>query len=257
LVGIAGAASALWIDAASFFISAITVGLVIPPTIAATLDAAKGSYFTELMSGLRFLVQDKLLLILAVQLALANMLGEPFFAVVFPVYANEVFHSAAKLGLMLAAFGAGELLGSVCYGWFGLRFSRRTLWIVAFLIIPFQTWLLLFRPPLVVMLILFFLPGAVTGQLNPLLVTVRLERIPAELRGRVFSTFSATSTVAAPIGMIAIGLIVERWGLNPAIFLIGLGYFIIGAVLLFLPGLKELDRPRPAIAITTTAPTSS
>jgi predicted MFS family arabinose efflux permease len=169
---------------------------------------------------------------------------KPGWAVIFPVYAREVFDSATKLGLMVAAFGAGELLGSICYGMFGLRFARRSLWIAAFLIFPFQFWILLMRPPLIDIMIVFFIPGAISGQMNPLLVTVRHERIPAELRGRVFSTFAAIAKAAEPIGMILLGLLLERSGLNSSIFLVGLGYLILGVVLIFLPSLKEMDRPR-------------
>jgi MFS family permease len=256
LVGVIGAASALWIDAASFFFSAVVVSVAIPSAIGATRGAAAGKYLTELKAGLRFLWSDKLLLTLAAQLALTNMLGGPLFAVVFPVYATEEFDSAAKLGLMVAAFGAGELFGTVCYGWFGHRYSRRTLWIAGFLTIPFQTWLLLLRPPLVVMLILFFLPGAVAGQINPLLVTVRHELIPADLRGRVFSTFSAISTVAEPIGMLLFGFLIERSGLDVSIFVLGLGYLLIGVTTIFLPSLKEMDRAHPVGALRTTFPPS-
>jgi MFS family permease len=259
LVGIVGAAQSLWIDSATFFFSAIVVATVIPSTIGATRGAAAGKYLTELVAGLRFLWRDKLLLTLAAQLALTNMLGGPLFAVVFPVYANEVFDSAAKLGLMVAAFGAGELFGSVCYGWFGHRYSRRALWIAAFLIIPFQAWILLLQPPLIVMMIVFFVPGGVSGQINPLLVTVRHERIPADLRGRVFSTFSAISSAAEPIGMLTFGLLLERSGLNLSIFVLGLGYLLIGITTIFLPSLKEMGRPLPesAAAAASTSATAA
>jgi hypothetical protein len=86
------------------------------------------------MTGFRFLVKDKLLLTLALQLGYTNMLGGPLFAVVLPVYANEIFHSATSLGLMAAARGGAELLGNVCYGWFGYRLSRRLLWLIPFLV---------------------------------------------------------------------------------------------------------------------------
>jgi hypothetical protein len=102
------------------------------------------------------------------------------------------------------------------------------------------------------MLIVFFLPGAVSGQINPLLVTVRHQRIPADLRGRVFSTFSAISTVAEPAGMLFFGLLLERSGLDISIFLLGLGYLLIGIATIFLPALKEMDRPLPETAAAAT-----
>jgi len=75
-------------------------------------DAARGAYRDELAAGLRFLRNDRLLLALAVSVAIGNMLGNPFFGVILPVFAKETYGSAAKLGIIVAATGAGQILKS-------------------------------------------------------------------------------------------------------------------------------------------------
>jgi len=46
------------------------------------------------------------------------------------------------------------------------------------------------------------------------MVTIRHERSPAELRGRVFSSFSAIAMVAQPLGMVAVGAAIEQLGFH-------------------------------------------
>jgi MFS family permease len=106
---------------------------------------------------------------------------------------------------------------------------------------------MLLHPPLPLLIVVTVLPAAISDQIGPLLVTVRHERIPAELRGRVFSTFSAIASSASPIGMIVFGYLIESSGLSISIFVIGLGELLAGIVLLFLSWLKDLNQTRPGI----------
>lgn len=88
------------------------------------------------------------------------------------------------------------------------------------------------------------LVGVSGGPLNPLLVTIRHERIPAELRGRVFSTFSAISAVAIPLGMVLQGNLVEWIGLRGTILVLAAAYQLAGVGMVFVPVLREMDEPR-------------
>src|SRR5262245_2935195 len=54
--------------------------------------------------------------------------------------------------------------------------------------------------------------GISGGAINPLLVAVRHERIPFELRGRVFATFTAIAQIAQPLGMAVGGLAIDGLG---------------------------------------------
>ena len=83
-----------------------------------------------------------------------------------------------------------------------------------------------------------------SGPLNPLLVTVRHERIPVELRGRVFSTFSAISQVAAPMGMLVAGFAIEHFGLRGTIAGIAVASQLVAIGMVFVPALHRLDESR-------------
>lgn len=241
LVAWLGVANVLWLDAATFAVSAGAVAVAVPKT--ETRESGNsGSYLGEVAAGLRFLFRDRLLLALAVGLSAINLFGNPLFAVVAPVYARETLGSAAGLGLMLGAFGAGGLAGTLAYGAVGHRLPRRLAWLTPFLVFPLVYWILAARPSLPVIVGVFGAVGFIGGPLNPLSVTVRHERIPAELRGRVFATFSALALASAPLGVVTAGFLIERWGFSPTVLALAAGAQLVGVGMLFLPALHELNR---------------
>jgi len=245
LIAWLGPSQVLWIDAATFAVSAAIVGLAIPGPGAAVMVAARRvrrRFWQELLAGWRFLRADRLLLGLAITLAITNFAGAPFYAVVLPVYAEDAYGRATALGLLISASGAGSLTGALLYGSFGHRFSRRLLFIGGFALAD-ATWLALILPPsLPLVAALLAVGGLAAGPLNPLLVTVRHERIPDALRGRVFSTFSAITAIVSPIGMVITGAAIETIGLRSTVALLAGTSLCAVLSLSFIPVFHQLAR---------------
>ena len=95
----------------------------------------------------------------------------------------------------------------------------------------------------------FALVALADGPANPLLVTVRHERTPAELRGRVFSAFSALGTMAIPIGMVTVGAAISAIGLTATLLTLALLSQIIGFAPIFMPVFRELDASPAALPL--------
>lgn len=242
LIAVIGASNVLWLDAASFAASAVVVGALIPRVASGAKDAARGKYRDEFLMGLRFLRGDRLLLALAIGLAISNMLGSPFFGVILPVFAKQAYGSAAKLGIIVAATGAGQVIGAALYGAIGHRLPRRALWIAAFIVVPLPWMLLVFTTSLPLIVGALAVSSVVAGPTNPLLVTIRHERIPRALRGRVFSTFSAIATAAQPLGLAVGGFAVQAFGLHGTIVALTLAELALGIAMLFMPALHDMNR---------------
>jgi MFS family permease len=102
--------------------------------------------------------------------------------------------------------------------------------------------------PVEVMLAVLFAAGLVGGAVNPLLVTVRMERIPPELRGRVFATTSAIAMAAQPIGIVAGGALVDAVGVKTAALTLAAISQLIGVVIFLQPVWRHLDDTRPGRA---------
>src|SRR5688572_31002634 len=78
LIGLMGTANVLWLNAASFVVSAAIIGLMIPTITPATEETKSGKYFEELKDGLRFIARDKLILSIVVMVMLTNFLDAIF-----------------------------------------------------------------------------------------------------------------------------------------------------------------------------------
>jgi MFS family permease len=161
-----------------------------------------------------------------------------------PVFAKRTYGDATYLGILVGASGAGAFLGAAVYGWFGHRLPRRTVWLTAFLLSPVEFWIVALHPPLAVILAVFVFAGVWIGGVNPLLVTVRHERIPPELRGRIFSTFSAIATLATPIGTFIGGNLIAGIGLTPSILAFAILSQLAGIIMFFVPAFHHLDEHR-------------
>jgi len=242
LIAIIGTSNVLWLDAASFAASAVIVSVLIPRVASGMKNAARGKYRDELIAGLHFLRGDHLLLALAIGLAVGNMLSSPLFGVILPVFARQAYGNAAKLGIIVAADGAGLVIGAVLYGVIGHRLPRRALWIAAFLVTPLPWITLVFTPSLPLIAGALALGSILSGPTNPMLVTIRHERIPQALRGRVFSTFSAIATAAQPMGLAVGGFAVEAFGLKGTIIVLIFAELALGVAMLFIPALHEMNR---------------
>jgi MFS family permease len=202
-----------------------------------SIHAATGA-FAEMMAGFRYLRTDSLLLSLAFSLTMMNFLNGPFWSVVLPVQIEEMFGVASRYGLMLTVLGVGNLVGGVFYGAAGhlFRANRRLTYLVGMASFPIMLWVFVADVSYPVMVAVAFLGGLFSGPINPLLVTVRMERIPVELRGRVFATFSGLAGAAMPLGMVIAGWLLEVTGIHTGLVVLAI---IATAFTLYL----FLDRP--------------
>jgi len=246
LIALLGPSNVLFLDAASFAVSAALVAGTVPRSSAATSTAVPGetrSYLAELRAGLDFIRGDRLLATLIVSFTLLNALGEPLFGVVLPVYARRIYGSAVDLGFMLAAFAGGGLLGTALFGVWGHRLSRRSLYIGGFLLVSLALWPLLALPPLPVLLGILALRGLAGALLNLLAVTVAQERIPAQMRGRVFGVGRAFALAAAPLSLVLVGSLLEISGIRSTLAVLATVQLILTLALVRAAPLRQMDRP--------------
>ncbi len=206
-----GAPAALWLDAVTFVVSAVLV-LVAVPSVRAALPSAR--YIRDVVEGLRFAVREHVVLTFLLLTMAGNLIMAALAPVLLPVYAREVAGGAGWLGLMIAGYGAGGLLGTVLFGVLSGRLSRRRLYVVAFLGLPISAGLLVLLPPGPLAAGVLLALGISPGVIVPLRNTVLQERTPFALRGRVFSLLQAAHMAVVPFGLLLTGLLVEALGLR-------------------------------------------
>lgn len=247
LIVLLGPTGVLWVDAVSFGVSALLIGLLTPNvrharTADAAEPAARPGYLADLVSGLRFIWSDRLARALVATIMLTNFLDAPIFSVILPVYVREAYGSAVELGLMLGVFGGTALLSSVVFGIIGPRLPRRLTFGLSFIVVGLPFWVLAVSPPYPLAVAATAFMGLAAGPINPILSTVMYERVPAEMRGRVLGSLTAGAYVAMPVGMLVAGFTSEQFGVTSAIAGVAAAYLLVTGSIFLNPAMREMDR---------------
>jgi MFS family permease len=244
LIGVIGTENVLWLDAASFFISAGIVGQVFAKVKTVKQKATSADYFRELREGFRFILNDKLILSIVVMVMLTNFLDTIFWGVVRPTYVKEVFGEALNLGLLVAVSGGGAVIGGLIFAAIGHRLPRHAIFVAAFMLAGMQFWVYALRPPFAILLAATLLTSTGAGPLNPIIGAVQFERVPADMRGRVFGAVTAGAWFAMPFGMLLGSAWTELLGTSPLLIGLGAAYFLTTLSMAIIPTMKEMNRKK-------------
>jgi MFS family permease len=239
LIAVIGTANVLWIDAGTFIASALIVGLLVPRAGKRKEIAAKAG--RSLFAGIRFIRRDSLILGLVLTVMVGNFVDGPFLGVVLPVYAKTIFHSSVDLGLIMGALLGGALAGGLIFAAVGHRLPRRLMFFLGMAVLGLSYWALSFLPPLYWFIVIELIVGVAVGPLNPIIYTIEYERVPQEMRGRVFGAIISGAYLAVPLGMLLAGFLVEWIGLRSTIITYGSIYLIVILSLLINPALKHMS----------------
>jgi MFS family permease len=245
LVAAFGAIGALWLDAASFLVSAALVVLFVPRPHRDPEAGPRGRFFAELAEGLRFIWSRRLVRALLFMVLLSNLVEAPG-SVVLAVFAKEEYGSATDFGLLVGVLGGAALAGALGYSAIGHRLPRRRTFLVCFAFVPLGYLALAATPSLPVALVAVAVAGFAAGPINPLLFTVQTEIVPSELRGRVFGAVRAGAWAAIPLGILLGGVVVAAVGPAATFLVMGLLLAAVVGYGSFNPAFREMDRPSAA-----------
>jgi MFS family permease len=249
LIAWIGTENVLWLDAASFFISAGIIAVTIKAhhPLPHEAEEHKGKYFAELREGLQFIYDDKLMLSMVVMIMLTNLLDAVFSGVVQPVFVKQVYGQALDLGLLIAANGAGAVIGALIFSAIGSRLPRHSIFVFGFVLTSLRFFLYASFPPIWLALPFVVIASVGAGPLNPIIGAVEYERVPKNMRGRVGCAIGAGAWSAMPLGMLIGGVLTEQLGVKSMLIGLGIIYFITTLSMAFIPAMKEMNRK---IAVT-------
>jgi MFS family permease len=249
LIAAIGASNVLWVDAATFAVSAALIAGFVPSGLVGQEGGAEEMgvssarrYLAELAEGMRFVQGNLLILSMILVVTVANLLDDPLISVILPVFAKAEYGSAVSVGLILGGFGAGAVTGTLLFGAVGYRLPRRLTFITSFVAAgPMPYLVVAASPPLPVTVGLFALEGLIAGPLNPLISTVMLERIPQGMRGRILGVTGALAMAGIPFGALLGGFLVEGVGLRPTVIAMGICYLALTLSMFLNPALREME----------------
>jgi MFS family permease len=231
LIGLLGATNVMWFNAAAFGISALGMLLIVPELGA---NPPSGStLLVDVKAGLRYVWSDSLIRLFILAALAINLVYSPIFGVIMPYYAKTEYDSAIALGLISAAYGVGSLLGALSYGFLGERLSKRTQVVISMTLISFPLMGLIPVPDFRWTIGIVAACAIGSGIVNPMLFTIMMKRTPQQMLGRVMGLIQAGAMIATPVGMIAVGPLLDSVGLQGTFILISI--ILVGVFLLVVP----------------------
>lgn len=241
LIAVIGTSNLLWLDAISFAISAVLIGLAVPSTLTGpAVKEEEESYLAKLWEGVRFIWRDSFILTIVATAMITNLLDSAFFSVIEPAYIRQIFHSAVPLGIIVAALGGAAFVGTLIYAAIGHRLPRRLTLGLCYTMGGATRYFVFLFPLLPLLITWHVIAGLFIGPINPLLDTVMQERLPATMRARVFGTVSAGVLAGIPLGTFAGGFVAAWIGLRTTILIIGIIYLLTTLSLLVNPATKKM-----------------
>lgn len=249
-----GVASSLLFNAGSFLVSAICLLSIrgATPHREHRQAARTTTVRAEIAEGLRFLWRDRLLRILTIWPAVANLAygGILSLSVIFLVRVAHI--GATEVGLLLAIGDVGGISGALVARRIAKRVGTANTLLLAVLVggiagllIPLTT-----AGPGAA----FFVAGsglivAAITVANIVLVTFRQTYIPAELLGRTTASQKFLTFGTAPLGALLAGTIGTAIGIRPALWVLVTIFALSGSILLIGPVLGRHDLPaQPAVS---------
>ena len=249
LISTLGATNVLWINAAAFAISAVTMFTLIPEMH--IKREVVPSVVEDIRIGLRYVRENSLVSALIVTALVINGLLAPFMAVLLPYLAKTEWDSATRYGLMVSGFGAGALVGSIAVGVLTERIGRSIIVRISIILLTLPVFAFVAIPDIVIAWISAVLMGVGMGMVNPLISALMYRVTAPEILGRVHGVIGAGAMIASPLGIILISPFLEQFGLATSFLLIAISLTVFaGWLFLFSPFLREVEAVSSSLSAT-------
>lgn len=247
LIAWIGAAATLWATAGGFALSAVCVAFIeLPGAGRPEHHARPEGMWRGTREGLAFVWNDPLLRAVTLVSAVLVSAYMPIEGVLMPVF-FEAQDQPGRLGFWLVAMSAGGILGALGYGFLGRRLRRSVVFRLALLLSALAILAMAVLPPYPALVAFGFSLGLFYGPINPLLNFAMQTRAPESLRGRVMGIVSSTEYAAGPVGFLAVGLLVEGYGVRTTFIGLAVIVLAVAVVALGLGSLSGFDHePEPS-----------
>jgi len=240
LIGIVGATSVLLIDAATYLVAVVLVAAFVPHRPPVPQEAEHAN----LRAGLRFIKQDRLLRVWWPTFAVGDAAWTAFFVAVPVLVLTRFGHHPGLVGLLIASFGVGALVGNaISFRFLTRRFQGLAVIAACALGQAAPLWLLWLPLPAIALSALIFASGIANGLVNPSLHAITTLRIPPPLRPNVLATAMVGWAVVNPLGLFITGPVLDAFGTTPVL----IGFAAVQTVsmsIVSLAAARELGRQR-------------
>lgn len=242
-IAVVGASGAFLLNAATFLLSALLLLRVPEPTDAGS-TTRRTRLRTEARHGLEFIRADRFIVqLMAVQLlAVLSVGGTGALLVVLAT--RQLGVDEADFGLLVAALGVGAVIGPLLFGRLVDRIDSPVLVFIPYLVRGLIDAALAFVTGLWVPITLLLVYGINTSTGGVAYTTLLQRRVPADLRGRVFSAFNVVWQAGRLASLALAGILADVVSVQSVY--VGAGVLLVLAGLIGLNAMRTTDHPSAA-----------
>jgi MFS family permease len=197
---------------------------------------------TRIAQGVRFVRRSAFLREMVVIVGWINLVFNGTFLVLI-VRAQRLGGSPGQIGLMLAAYGLGGILGAIAAPALQRRLPGRVVLVTIAWLWTALGIVLAFAPSLIWLAVLVFVLNLFGAPYNVVVAARMYQLVPEEIFGRVRSVGRIVAWGTIPIGTLLGGLLADRLGAGPALLVLGLGMIPIAIASTVSPGMRSIDDP--------------
>ncbi|MFC8728210.1 MFS transporter [Streptomyces bacillaris] len=242
LIPLVGTTTVVWLDAATFALSGLLLLRRVPAGCGGAGRSAAGP--RGLWAGVRHLCGDWFLSRAMLSTVVFGLMLRTLM-ITMPVLAFVRFEGDARVGgLLIAALGAGGLMGSVTAYVLAERIAPVRLACTALVCVALPLWTLLVPVPAGVLVVAVGLSSAAAPLANAPLMGLLSARLPDGFGPKVLQAVVTISTLAGPLGFLAAGAVLDRAGIAATLWgVAALATFGSGNLILALRRLQTTGDP--------------
>lgn len=235
----------LLIDVITAGIAVLSLAFIAIPdlTIKSAVTSTIKSYFSEFVSGLRYVYRWKGLLVLILVFGLANFLLAPMLSLMPLIISRHFQGGAREYGLFEMALAAGVIIGSLTLSiWGGFKrkiVSVNIAQILCGLILSFIAFVPVNRFYLVLIATIF--TGVTSSYINSPVTAIFQSRVEKNMQGRVMSIVTVVCMVSMPLSLAIAGPLSNVIGLMPIVYIPGLISTLVGIACFLIPPLMHIE----------------
>jgi len=226
----------LYVDAASFLVSAVALGLIRRP-FNPPLAAARTSIRQDVVEGLRYVLRHPVLRNISAMMALVNLVSVTAFAQLVLLAKDRYAASDAQIGILFAAGGVGVFACSLAAGPLRKRWSFGNVALGSLMAAGILTVALALAPSYWIAVLCWSLSSGLGILFNINTGSLRQAIVPGHMLGRIITIAMVLAWSANPIGAMAGGVAIDRT------HDVQLVYVAVGALMFLIPLYFRLFSP--------------
>ena len=223
---------ALWINAFTYLVSGILIGLA--PFNYLPNKQKKENLFSALKQGFLFLRNKIDILFLGLTTILSDVAIWGSLSVLTITISKEIFNKGSwGYGLLDGLYGIGALISTILVGLMIEKASRKNVLITCYTFAGLMCFLVPFLPTIYLAAIAYFFMGLNNNSARIIVRTIFMENIPNQIMGRVQTIFGIYSRAMVVISTLLAGWVIENISVPTAVNFTVFHYFcaLIGTIL--------------------------